>query len=118
MKNENEVLDSPVWIILINVVALEMLKAKMPRFPGQCLHRHRVLQTVVWIQYNLKVPKSEIFDHVDSSVFFTIPVSLGTGDFGADMKESKSYRLDLIFPVLLAKKLCSSVHKSTLTMIF
>jgi hypothetical protein len=35
VKNETEVLDSPVWIILINVVALEMLKAKMPRFPGQ-----------------------------------------------------------------------------------
>jgi hypothetical protein len=44
VKNENEVLDSPVWIILINVVALEMLKAKMPRFPGQCLPHHRVLQ--------------------------------------------------------------------------
>ncbi len=54
MKNENEVLDSPVWIILINVVALEMLKAKMPRFPGQCLPRYHVLQTVLRIQYNFK----------------------------------------------------------------
>lgn len=30
-KNEPELLDSPIWIMLINVVALEMLKAKMPQ---------------------------------------------------------------------------------------
>jgi len=30
VKNEQEVLDSPIWIMLINVVALEMLKAKLP----------------------------------------------------------------------------------------
>ncbi|XP_023320851.1 uncharacterized protein LOC111695678 [Eurytemora carolleeae] len=34
VKNESEVLDSPIWIMLINVVALEMLKAKMPRISG------------------------------------------------------------------------------------
>lgn len=34
VKNETEVLDSPIWIMLINVVALEMLKAKMPRITG------------------------------------------------------------------------------------
>ena len=30
VKSEAEVLDCPVWIMLINVVALEMLKAKLP----------------------------------------------------------------------------------------
>lgn len=30
VKNETDLLDSPIWIMLINVVALEMLKAKMP----------------------------------------------------------------------------------------
>ena len=30
VKNEADLLDSPIWIMLINVVALEMLKAKMP----------------------------------------------------------------------------------------
>ena len=30
VKNEVDLLDSPIWIMLINVVALEMLKAKMP----------------------------------------------------------------------------------------
>ena len=34
VKNEPELLDSPIWIMLINVVALEMLKAKMPN-PGE-----------------------------------------------------------------------------------
>lgn len=32
VRNEQEVLDSPIWVMLINVVALEMLKAKMPEF--------------------------------------------------------------------------------------
>jgi len=31
VKNEGEVLDSPIWIMLINIVALEMLGAKMPK---------------------------------------------------------------------------------------
>jgi hypothetical protein len=32
VKSEAELLDSPVWIMIINVVALDMLKAKLP--PG------------------------------------------------------------------------------------
>lgn len=34
VRSEQEVLDSPIWVMLINVVALEMLKAKMPQFSG------------------------------------------------------------------------------------
>jgi len=34
VKNEAEVLDSPIWIMLINIVALEMLGAKMPKPTG------------------------------------------------------------------------------------
>ena len=34
VKNEADLLDSPIWIMLINVVALEMLKAKMPEGKG------------------------------------------------------------------------------------
>ena len=30
VKNEEELLDSPIWVLLINIVALEMLKAKLP----------------------------------------------------------------------------------------
>ena len=32
VKNEAEVLDSPCWIMLINIVAMDMLKSKIP--PG------------------------------------------------------------------------------------
>jgi hypothetical protein len=32
VRGETEVLDCPVWVMLINVVALEMLKAKMPQY--------------------------------------------------------------------------------------
>ena len=35
VKNEGEVLDSPIWIMLINIVALEMLGAKMPKPTGE-----------------------------------------------------------------------------------
>ena len=35
VKNEGEVLDSPIWIMLINIVALEMLGAKMPKPTGK-----------------------------------------------------------------------------------
>ena len=34
VRQEKEVLDCPIWIMLINVVALEMLKAKMPEKTG------------------------------------------------------------------------------------
>lgn len=30
VKNEEELLDCPIWILIINVVAIEMLKAKLP----------------------------------------------------------------------------------------
>jgi hypothetical protein len=30
-QNEPELLDSPIWILIINIVALEMLKAKLPQ---------------------------------------------------------------------------------------
>ena len=36
VKSEAEVLDCPVWLMLINVVALEMLKAKLPHSLGLC----------------------------------------------------------------------------------
>ncbi len=30
VKNELDLLDSPCWIMLINIVAMDMLKSKMP----------------------------------------------------------------------------------------
>ena len=34
VKNEAEVLDSPIWIIIVNIVALEMLGDRMPKLGG------------------------------------------------------------------------------------
>ena len=31
VKNETEVLDSPIWIMIVNIVALEMLGDRMPK---------------------------------------------------------------------------------------
>lgn len=33
VKNENELLDCPIWVLIINVVAMDMLKSKLP--PGK-----------------------------------------------------------------------------------
>nr|CAD7589807.1 unnamed protein product [Timema genevievae] len=33
VKNEPELLDSPIWVLIINVVALDMLKSKLPPDP-------------------------------------------------------------------------------------
>jgi len=38
VKNEPELLDSPIWVIIINIVALEMLKAKLPQSSRIPLH--------------------------------------------------------------------------------
>lgn len=32
VKSENDLLDCPIWILIVNVVAMDMLKCKMP--PG------------------------------------------------------------------------------------
>lgn len=30
VKNEQDMLDSPIWVLIINVVAMDMLKSKLP----------------------------------------------------------------------------------------
>ena len=35
VRNEQDILDSPCWIMLINIVAMDMLKSKMPSPPSQ-----------------------------------------------------------------------------------
>merc|ERR1712073_59176 len=39
VKNEPELLDSPIWVLIINIVALEMLKAKLPQSSRVPLHQ-------------------------------------------------------------------------------
>lgn len=33
VKSENEILECPIWVMIVNVVALDMLKSKLP--PGK-----------------------------------------------------------------------------------
>lgn len=33
VKSENDILDCPVWVLIVNVVAMDMLKSKLP--PGK-----------------------------------------------------------------------------------
>jgi hypothetical protein len=33
VKSENDILDCPIWILIVNVVAMDMLKSKLP--PGK-----------------------------------------------------------------------------------
>lgn len=30
VKSENDVLDCPIWVLIVNVVAMDMLKSKLP----------------------------------------------------------------------------------------
>lgn len=36
VKDANDMLDLPVWVMVINIVAMDMLKSKMP--PSKCIH--------------------------------------------------------------------------------
>lgn len=46
VKNESDVLESPCWIMLINVVAMDMLKSKIP--PGNCSFKARPRTNWSW----------------------------------------------------------------------
>lgn len=35
VKSENDILDCPIWVLIVNVVAMDMLKSKLP--PGKCV---------------------------------------------------------------------------------
>ena len=54
VKNENEVLDSPIWVMIINIVALEMLRVKMPKLTGEELIDSRILQKLIALINSLK----------------------------------------------------------------
>jgi len=61
VKHEDEVLDNPIWIMLINVVALEMLKAKMPSVTGTSVPEPVLNQT------QFKLPAGSSSDEDPSS---------------------------------------------------
>jgi len=55
VKNEPELLDSPIWVLIINIVALEMLKAKFP--PGSRVPFHQ-MQTMSLEHPKRRLPMS------------------------------------------------------------
>lgn len=42
VKSENDILDCPIWVLIVNVVAMDMLKSKLP--PGMCASASNSLQ--------------------------------------------------------------------------
>lgn len=36
VKSESDILECPIWVMIVNVVAMDMLKSKLP--PGKCCY--------------------------------------------------------------------------------
>lgn len=51
VRNEQELLDSPIWIMLINIVALEMLRVKLPAGKSKRFNDALPLSDVIQCQY-------------------------------------------------------------------
>jgi hypothetical protein len=53
VKGEQDVLDCPVWVMIINVVAMDMLKAKLPPGKSYQLKSPHLKSIVTPIYYTL-----------------------------------------------------------------
>lgn len=42
VKSENDILECPIWVMIINIVAMDMLKSKLP--PGESRFNSRILE--------------------------------------------------------------------------
>ena len=51
VKNEPELLDSPIWILIINIVALEMLKAKLPQGEDISIYLNKYVRLMICLDY-------------------------------------------------------------------
>ena len=51
VKNEPELLDSPIWILIINIVALEMLKAKLPQGKDISIYLNKYVRLMICLDY-------------------------------------------------------------------
>ena len=61
VRNENDILDCPCWIMLINIVAMDMLKSKMP--PSKCIfHVYTIVPAAKvaeqWRIFGFRVPEA------------------------------------------------------------
>lgn len=43
VKSEADVLDCPIWVLIINVVAMDMLKSKLP--PGNTISWYEIMRS-------------------------------------------------------------------------
>lgn len=80
VKNEPELLDSPVWVIIINIVALEMLKAKLPEVSRVPLHQMQ----------NMSIDPKRRFAISGSSDEDPYSMTSGNGSSGSSSKLARS----------------------------
>jgi len=80
VKNEPELLDSPIWIIIINIVALEMLKAKLPEATRVPLHQMQ----------NMSIDPKRRFPISGSSDEDPYSMTSGNGSSGSSSKLARS----------------------------
>lgn len=39
VKSENDLIDCPIWVMIVNVVAMDMLKSKLPQGMCDCVYK-------------------------------------------------------------------------------
>lgn len=54
VKSENDLLDCPIWVLIVNVVAMDMLKSKLP--PGKYFQISKTIQFHVKEASKLPLP--------------------------------------------------------------
>lgn len=55
VRTEDDVLDCPIWVLIVNVVAMDMLKSKLP--PGMCVSASNSLQLIA------KLHRCDLINH-------------------------------------------------------
>jgi len=93
VKNEPELLDSPIWVLIINIVALEMLKAKLPLVSRVPLHQMQ----------NMSLDPKRRFALSGSSDEDPYSLTSGNGSSGSSARFNKQSAADKT-PVLNKKE--------------
>lgn len=70
VKSESDTLDCPIWILIVNVVAMDMLKTKLP--PGEFVNEPHKSIFYIW-------PFMARFNSDDAPVISELSFSFGLG---------------------------------------
>jgi hypothetical protein len=60
VKSENDILECPIWVMIVNVVAMDMLKSKLPpgkdRFPLLCkmIQKYKISKRLLFHNYRCR----------------------------------------------------------------